>query len=176
MSGLKGRGGPNLTTFAGGAKLGVVAGFCGSESADGQFFDVSSGTWDPTLLALQENMRPRSVCVIGSFPSLGSVVIFGGEVDPSDRGHEGAGGFENDLVVLDEKTGAFQESIRAPTDVEDCPETRGWSDADVVDHGNGKGQMFVYGGLSGDDTNPRRLDDLWRLDLTKQQVERYQCS
>ena len=167
MSALKGRGGPNLTTFDGGAKLGVVAGFSGAETADGQFFDVSSGKWDPVLLALQKNMRPRSVCVVGSFPSLESVVIFGGEVDPSDRGHEGAGGFENDLVILDEKTGAFQEGIRAPVDTKDWPETRGWSDADVMDVGNGKGQMFIYGGLSGDDTSPRRLDDLWRLDLKK---------
>jgi hypothetical protein len=31
-------------------------------------------------------------------------------VDPSDRGHEGAGGFENDMVVLEEKTGVLKKT------------------------------------------------------------------
>ena len=28
------------------------------------------------------------------------VVVFGGEVDPSEKGHEGAGGFTNDVTVF----------------------------------------------------------------------------
>ena len=28
------------------------------------------------------------------------VVVFGGEVDPSKNGHEGAGGFTNDVTVF----------------------------------------------------------------------------
>ena len=77
---------------------------------------------------------------------------------PSDRGHEGAGGFENDIVVLDETTGAFVQQIKASGG--DWPRQRGWSDAAVH-----TSQMFVFGGLSGDDTTPQRLDDLWRLDV-----------
>ena len=117
---------------------------------------------------LQE-LRPRSVCISGSFPSVGVAIIFGGEVDPSDRGHEGAGGFENDMVVLDEKTGVLKETIKASSLPEGTawPESRGWSDASSIDLGNGKASLFMFGGLSGDDTKPARLDDLWRLDLQK---------
>jgi hypothetical protein len=43
-------------------------------------------------------------------PSTLDIIFFGGEVDPSDRGHEGAGGFENDMVVLEEKTGVLKKT------------------------------------------------------------------
>jgi hypothetical protein len=164
-SALRGRGGPNLVALSSGAQLGVVAGFCGEETSDGQIFDIASGKWNASLLTTElQDLRPRSVCVSGSFPSLGIVVIFGGEVDPSDRGHEGAGGFENDIVVLDEGTGSFKENIKASKDSATWPEQRGWSDAAVFAC-NESGQFFIFGGLSGDDTSPRRLDDLWRLDI-----------
>ena len=55
--------------------------------------------WEDGLLDYTQEdnkMRPRSVC-ISSILSLSTTgknvaVLFGGEVDPSDRGHEGAGG------------------------------------------------------------------------------------
>ena len=164
---LRGRGGPNLLPFSGGKKVGVVAGFAGEETADGHLFDLAASKWDDKLLEAElKDMRPRSVCVCGSFPSLGYSVIFGGEVDPSDRGHEGAGAFENDVVVLDEATGAFIISLKK-TDEASWPQTRGWSDAATVDAGNGTGHFYIFGGLSGDDKNPERLDDLWLLTITK---------
>ncbi|CAB9527509.1 Nitrile-specifier protein [Seminavis robusta] len=165
-SALRGRGGPNLLPMAGGTKVGVVAGFAGEETADGQLFDIAAGKWNDQLLESElEGMRPRSVCVSGSFPSSGYSVIFGGEVDPPDRGHEGAGAFENDVVVLDETSGAFLASIKAKGGA--WPQTRGWSDSAAVDSGNGSGQLYIFGGLSGDDKNPERLDDLWVLDVQK---------
>ena len=88
-------------------------------------------------------------------------MIFDGEVNPSAKGHAGAGGFENDLVLLDESTGKYLGSTPATSD--GWPETRGWSDAEGVDEGNGKVYLIVFGCLSGDNANPRRLDDLWRL-------------
>lgn len=166
-SALRGRGGPNLLPFNGGKTVGVVAGFAGEETADGQVFDLAGGKWNETLLDKDlEGMRPRSVCVCGSFPSLGYSVIFGGEVDPSDRGHEGAGAFENDVVVLEEASGAFVVSLKN-TDETAWPQTRGWSDSAAVDTGNGIGKFYVFGGLSGDDKNPERLDDLWVLTIQK---------
>ena len=30
------------------------------------------------------------------------LLVFGGEVDPSSKGHEGAGGFANDEILIDE--------------------------------------------------------------------------
>jgi Galactose oxidase, central domain len=181
-SALRGRGGPNLLPLAGGTQIGVVAGFAGVETSDGQIFDLDAGTWvaaaaaedsssPSSLTSRLEGMRPRSVCVSASFPSAGVSVIFGGEVNPSDRGHEGAGGFANDIVVLNEADGSLLFTVGAPPASEDsdsswpCP--RGWAAADSIDHGDGTGSMYLFGGLTGDDTSPKRLDDLWRLDISK---------
>jgi hypothetical protein len=163
-SSLRGRGGSNLLSVTNERQLAVIAGFSGEETRDGQVFDLTNQTWSETLLNDKlQDMRPRSVCVSGSLPSASILVIFGGEVDPSDRGHEGAGGFANDVCLFDEVTGAFLTS--ASKNADSWPEERGWSAADVVDQGNGKGQLFVFGGLAGDDSAPRRLDDLWRMDI-----------
>lgn len=161
---LRGRGGPNVLPISSGKKIGIVAGFAGEETADGHLFDIESNKWADALLEKElEGMRPRSVCVFGSFPSLGYSIVMGGEVDPSDRGHEGAGAFENDIVILDEKTGAFLTTLKP--DSSEWPQTRGWSDAASRDAGNGSGQLFLFGGLSGDDKNPQRLDDFWILEV-----------
>jgi hypothetical protein len=165
-SSLKGRGGPNFIPFSSQTQLGVVAGFCGEESKDGQMYDIVTETWMEAkdLTDLLSDLRPRSVCVSASFPSLGVIVLFGGEVDPSEKGHEGAGGFENDIVLLDETNGKYLSSNAASDGDNNWPETRGWSDgaADAT-----AGKLYVYGGLSGDDSNPRRLNDLWCLDIRK---------
>lgn len=165
---LRGRGGPNLLALQSGQKIAVVAGFAGEETSDGQVFDVAIAKWedDEDLTTKLSGMRPRSVCVSASFPTQGIAIVFGGEVDPSDRGHEGAGGFENDIVVLDETTGALLTTIKAPENAgKQWPEQRGWSDASAFVDDSDTGHLFVFGGLAGDDTNPRRLDDLWRLTI-----------
>eukprot|EP00545_Synedropsis_sp_CCMP1620_P012200 CAMPEP_0119009630 /NCGR_PEP_ID=MMETSP1176-20130426/4499_1 /TAXON_ID=265551 /ORGANISM="Synedropsis recta cf, Strain CCMP1620" /LENGTH=363 /DNA_ID=CAMNT_0006962179 /DNA_START=45 /DNA_END=1136 /DNA_ORIENTATION=+ len=150
---LRGRGGANLLVLSS-QTLAVVAGFAGEETNDGQLFDVNTKQWQDKMIDVQEDgLRPRSVCVAGSFKSV--AVLFGGEVDPSERGHEGAGGFENDVVLLDGTTGEYLETVR-PKGV--SPEARGWSDGTVF--GN---SLYIFGGLAGDDTSPRRLNDLWRL-------------
>jgi hypothetical protein len=166
---LRGRGGPNVIPVASGQRIAIVAGFAGEETNDGHVFDLLNTSWHEKALHL-EKLRPRSVCVTGSFPSCGVSVIFGGEVDPSDRGHEGAGGFTNDIVVLDESTGKLQETILPPPSSQEgtaWPGPRGWSDAASTDQGNGSGLLYIFGGLSGDDTDPKRLDDLWKLEINK---------
>ena len=188
-SGLRGRGGPNLLSLASGSKIGIVAGFAGEETNDGHVYDLKKQQWDsngadvPALTDHLKGMRPRSVCASASFPSLGCSVVFGGEVDPSDRGHEGAGGFENDIVILDERTGAYVTTIAAPASASDgdessnafWPKQRGWSDAaGVIKSGDGSeartrtGLLYVFGGLSGDDVSPERLDDLIVLIIRKE--------
>jgi hypothetical protein len=164
---LKGRGGANFIPFASSKILGVVGGFAGQESNDGHLFDIVKEKWQENDINEElSGLRPRSVCVSASFPSLGVSVIFGGEVDPSEKGHEGAGGFENDLVLLEEETGKYISTD--PSD-ESFPETRGWSDGASKDEhdGSGGGKLYIYGGLSGNDTKPRRLDDLWCLNISK---------
>ena len=52
----------------------------------------------------------------------GLVMLFGGEVSPSDIGHEGAGGFANDLIGIDPRSLPFffpsqvpySESVKIP--------------------------------------------------------------
>ena len=159
---LRGRGGANLITLKNGA-LAVVAGFAGEETNDGHMI-ASDGKWaEAGMEEGLSSMRPRSVCVSASFPHKDCAIIFGGEVDPSDRGHEGAGGFQNDVVILDFQSGAHKETIQKYSSESEWPEERGWSDGDVgqVDSSLDGESLFVFGGLSGDDKDPRRLDDLW---------------
>lgn len=170
---LRGRGGANFLTFDSETKVGAVAGFCGEETNDGHVFDLETESWhDRDLTQQLSGLRPRSVCVSANFPSLGVSVIFGGEVDPSEKGHEGAGGFANDVVLLDDTTGQYLGSTTQPAAAaveESWPEARGWSSgtAIVSDENGERGSLFMYGGLSGDDAVPRRLNDLWRLDIEK---------
>ncbi|KAG7341894.1 galactose oxidase [Nitzschia inconspicua] len=163
---LRGRGGANLLSLGSGHYLGVVAGFAGEETNDGHLFDVKEGKWrDESLTAFLEGLRPRSVCLSESFPSVGVALIFGGEVDPSAKGHEGAGSFDNSIVLLEESTGKYIDTF--PNHGETWPENRGWSDGTGIDNGDGSGRLFFFGGLSGDDANPLRLDDLWALEVSK---------
>jgi hypothetical protein len=167
---LRGRGGPCLLPLDGGRKLAVVAGFAGEETNDGHIYDVAAGKWEAAPMEKLRGLRPRSVCASASFPELGACLVFGGEVDPSERGHEGAGGFANDVVVLDGSTGDLLETVPAPPPSEGgsasfpWPDCRGWSDAAAAAF---EDEMYMFGGLSGDDANPRRLDDLWRLVVRK---------
>lgn len=170
---LRGRGGANFISFDSEKNVGVVAGFCGEESNDGHLFDLASNKWkDKDLSSELEGLRPRSVCVASSFPSTKTSIIFGGEVDPSQKGHEGAGGFANDVVLLDESTSRYLESVPSPLTSDkdgsssEWPQARGWSDGAGLDDGEGNGELYIFGGLTGDDANPIRLDDLWRLDIS----------
>lgn len=164
---LKGRGGATFLPLDSGKLLGVVAGFSGEETNDGHLFEVGSEKWaEESLSEDLKGLRPRSVCIGGSFPGAGVSVIFGGEVNPSAKGHEGAGGFENDVVLLEESTGKYLETIPQGRNDSNVPETRGWSDGAVAQSDNG-GILFVFGGLSGDDMAPKRLDDLWKLQVEK---------
>ena len=163
---LRGRGGANLINLKGGA-LAVVAGFAGEETNDGHMI-ASDGKWAEVGMGGLSSMRPRSVCVSATFPSKDCAIIFGGEVDPSDRGHEGAGGFENDVVILDFQSGAYKETIQKRSSEIEWPEERGWSDGDVgqVDPSMDGASLLIFGGLSGDDKDPRRLDDLWECRIS----------
>jgi len=170
---LRGRGGPNLIPISSGEKLAIVAGFAGEETSDGHVFDLNTQTWEDNLVSadnLWKGMRPRSVNVSGSFPSKGAAVLFGGEVDPSAKGHEGAGSFENDILFFDEKSISLIETQTEDNannvDTSVWPQNRGWADgATFEDFATGSASLFLFGGLAGDDKNPERLDDLWKLDI-----------
>ena len=158
---LKGRGGPNILSLSGN-KIAIVAGFAGEETNDGHIFN--NGLWEEKGMDGLADMRKRSVCAFGSLPNNKLSIIFGGEVDPSNRGHEGAGNFERDVVLLDGTTGALSEVVK-PGLGEEWPEARGWADGTV----SGDGTFYVFGGLAGDDVSPVRLGDLWECKVSATQ-------
>lgn len=161
---LKGRGGPNIlslsnTNESDDVKIAIVAGFAGEETNDGHIYN--NNKWEEKEMVGLENLRKRSVCAFGSLKGFG--FLFGGEVAESTRGHEGAGGFANDLVILDKESGALIETIEQPKDEKEWPEPRGWGDATT----DGDDTFYTFGGLTGDDTSPKRLDDLWEGKISK---------
>jgi len=164
---LRGRGGPNVLRLSGGGsssedvKIAIVAGFAGEETNDGHIFN--NGSWESEGMDGLSDMRKRSVCSFGSLPQHNKCILFGGEVDPSNKGHEGAGNFERDVVLLDGRSGALLEVIKPKEGEESSwPEARGWADAAV----GGVDSLFLFGGLAGDDTTPARLDDLWECRIS----------
>jgi len=169
---LRGRGGPNVLTLGDNTKIAIVAGFAGEETNDGHVYSIvgqdndNDGKWEEEGMKGLEKMRPRSVCCFASLPKVNRCVIFGGEVDPSHKGHEGAGGFERDVVVLDGTSGSVLETIKPGNDDDEdekeknWPGNRGWADATVYED-----TFYIFGGLAGDDASPVRLDDLWQCQV-----------
>ena len=151
---LPGRGGAGFVANTNGTLLYVVGGFYGQESNGVWQYNVASNTWTTVLQEGNDQLRPFSVSV-GVTLSNNKLIFFGGEIDPSEKGHEGAGGFTNDVVCLDGNTGLPLE-VNMQTDVR--PEARGWSDAAVWND-----TVVVFGGLAGSDDDPKRLDDVWML-------------
>lgn len=161
---LRGRGGPNIlslsnTNESDDVKIAIVAGFAGEETNDGHIYNNIK--WEEKEMSGLENLRKRSVCAFGSLKEYG--FLFGGEVAESTRGHEGAGGFANDIVILDGETGALVLVETIEKNDEEWPEPRGWGDATT----DGDHTFYTFGGLTGDDTTPKRLDDLWEAKIPK---------
>ena len=89
------------------------------------------------------------------------IYYFGGEVDPSQNGHEGAGDFTNEVQMLDGITGKVMTTNKIAGN--EKPLARGWSDATTFLDDNGNENLIIFGGLSGNDENPKRLTDIWIL-------------
>lgn len=154
---LAGRGGALLEAAPDGRALWAGCGFTGAESNELLRFDLASSSWERVPSGW---LRPRSVCASVSlqYGSGGAVLLFGGEVAPSDAGHEGAGSFASDLIAIDAADGtpldvAIEEG---PT-----PEARGWAAATAISDND----AILFGGLAGSDESPRRLGDAWRLSV-----------
>ncbi|KAG0450207.1 hypothetical protein HPP92_027049 [Vanilla planifolia] len=148
---LRPRGGAGLAVSHG--KVWVLYGFSGTELDDVHCFDLSSEDWT-TVDTLGDKPSPRSVfCTV----SIGKFVfIFGGEIDPSDLGHLGAGRFARDIYALD-----TQACVWIKVSAEgDHPGPRGWCAFSGLEMDEDHKGLFVYGGNS--PTNDR-LDDMFYL-------------
>ena len=99
----------------------MVYGFGGEELDDVHCYDPATGQWS-AVETTGDKPSPRSVfCATGIG---GHVVVFGGEVDPSDLGHLGAGKFSAEAFALDTEIGAWTRLDDA-TGAEHHPGPRG---------------------------------------------------
>jgi len=155
---MEGRGGAAFAAVGvfpswGEGKLMVLGGFAGREVGDIWEFDVATETWS----CLSETLKPpRSVACCEGVGT--RVLLFGGELQPSDRGHEGAGAFSNDTQIFDASTSM---KVAADGKGKSGPPPRGWSASTCW----GSGKVVVAGGLAGDDENPVRMMDVWVAEL-----------
>ncbi|XP_072969231.1 thiohydroximate-O-sulfate sulfur/sulfate-lyase (nitrile-forming) NSP5 [Typha angustifolia] len=143
------RGGPGLAVSGG--KVWVIYGFSGVELDDVYCFDPKSEKW--TLVETTgEKPSPRSVfstAAIGKY-----VITYGGEVDPSDLGHLGAGKFSSEVYALDTETSIWTK-LKDASDSDEHPGPRGWC-AFSTGEIDGNTGLLVYGGNS--PTNDRLGD------------------
>eukprot|EP00039_Didymoeca_costata_P020835 m.342575 g.342575 ORF g.342575 m.342575 type:complete len:338 (-) comp21580_c0_seq1:78-1091(-) len=157
---ISGRGGPGFVGDAEGNFVSVVGGFSGKEMNDIFRYSLENKTWEQVYTNGNSDITPFSVSCSGVLKSGSSKVIafFGGEIAESRLGHEGAGAFSDDVLLLDSPSCKKLESKLSSGS---GPQPRGWTDAAVW----GSDKLVVFGGLTGTDENPTRLDDLWVFSL-----------
>ncbi|XP_057756898.1 nitrile-specifier protein 5 [Arachis stenosperma] len=151
----KGRGGPGLAAVQG--KIWVVYGFAGMEVDDVHCFDLISKTWSQVETSGQKPSA-RSVFSTASYGK--HIILYGGEIDPSDQGHMGAGKFSGDVFVLDTETLEWKK-LEERVDSGSHPGPRGWC-AFAGAQRNGQEGLLVYGGNS---PSNDRVDDIFFLAL-----------
>lgn len=148
---LRGRGGPGLLVAQG--KIWVVYGFAGEEADDVHTFDLAHKEWAQVETS-GEKPTARSVfstVAIGKY-----IIIYGGEVDPSDLGHMGAGKFTAQAYALDTETLLWKQ-LDDGLDSSHHPGPRGWC-AFTGGEQDGRMGLLVYGGNS---PSNDRLDDIF---------------
>ncbi|GFR42126.1 hypothetical protein Agub_g2969 [Astrephomene gubernaculifera] len=145
----------------------VIGGFCGHELDDMHVYSIADNIWCrptcPTCCGAANaagELSARSVfgtslhrCDKSDCSYKAAVLAYGGEVDPSDKGHAGAGDFCSSLMMYD-KAGGWR-LVEADGE---SPGPRGWFAAAT----GPAGQLIVHGGL---DANNERLGDMFALDL-----------
>lgn len=153
-SNLVPRGGPGLVVLNN--SVWVIFGFCGHELTDIHRFDFQQKTWEEVTYGGE---KPPGRSVFGTATIRNKIVLYGGEVDPSDQGHMGAGAFSSDVLVFDtDKLIWSRPQVKVEEGAD--PGARGWYAA--ASFGN---SMLVYGGNS--DSNDR-LDDIFLLSLEEE--------
>ena len=171
---LEGRGGATLEAFQssdGDLSLALFSGFEGKESKDYLTYSIANQQW--TVHTSPESMEKRSVC--SSFTARLNkgqkegkeeeevMIVYGGETAPSERGHEGAGNFSEEVFAFTAKGDVTQVALKNSSDKSSNPVPRGWASGAALSDQCG----VFYGGLTGSDENPVRLSDLWVLQLSK---------
>lgn len=156
----KGRGGPGLAVAQG--KIWVVYGFSGEEMDDVHCFDPAHKTWTQVETSGQ---KPTARSVFCTLANGKHIIVYGGEIDPSDQGHLGAGQFSGEVYALDTETLAWRK-LEDKVDSDGHPGPRGWCAFAGTRQGDRQG-LLVYGGNS---PSNDRLDDIFFLALSQEQV------
>lgn len=147
----RGRGGPGLAVAQG--KIWVVYGFAGEETDDVHSYDLAKKSWAQVETTGE---KPTARSVFSSVAIGKHILVYGGEIDPSDQGHMGAGQFSGEFFVLDTETLAWRR-VEDKADSGSHPGPRGWC-AFAGGQRDGKEGLLVYGGNS---PSNDRLDDLF---------------
>ncbi|XP_061340684.1 thiohydroximate-O-sulfate sulfur/sulfate-lyase (nitrile-forming) NSP5 [Gastrolobium bilobum] len=146
----KGRGGPGLVVAQG--KIWVVYGFAGKEVDDVHCFDMVHKTWSQVETS---GDKPTARSVFCTFSNGKHIIVYGGEIDPSDLGHMGAGQFSGEVYALDIETLQW-ERLEDRVEYGAHPGPRGWCAFSGAKRDGIEG-LLVFGGNS--PTNDR-LDDI----------------
>ncbi|KAG2440042.1 hypothetical protein HXX76_004157 [Chlamydomonas incerta] len=171
-------------------QLYVVAGFCGRELDDMHVYSIPDNTWcgsgcpschspaheqhdkgshdHNNAAAGCGKLSARSVfgagvheCGQPGCEHDGAVLVYGGEVDPSDKGHDGAGDFCASLMEFCARGPAAAAAAAGWRSLEaggESPGPRGWFAAATTRDG----RLLLHGGLDG---NNQRLGDMFVLDV-----------
>ena len=129
----------------------VAGGFDGTAPTADTWEWKSNSSW--TLLG-KDLFPARSVAAFADLN--GQLIVFGGEKDPAENGHLGAGSFRNDVWVFDNDKKSWTQ-VECVGDVSPCP--RGWTQWAVEPE---KDSLILIGGLN--DSN-ERLKDGFRFQL-----------
>ena len=116
-------------------------------------YDPAEGKWSQVDTSGE---KPTARSVFSTFEIGKFIIIHGGEVDPSDLGHLGAGKFTGDAYALNTETLTWKKLDDGPG-LDNHPGPRGWC-AFASGCLNGKPGLLVYGGNS---PSNDRLDDIF---------------
>ncbi|KAK4492913.1 hypothetical protein RD792_000240 [Penstemon davidsonii] len=147
----KPRGGPGLASVLG--KIWVVYGFSGDELDDVHCFDPSEGKW---IQVETRGEKPSARSVFSTVAVGKYVFVCGGEIDPSDLGHLGAGKFSGEDYVLDTEALVWKR-MEDGSELGHHPGPRGWC-AFARGQKDGRDGLLVYGGNS---PSNDRLEDIF---------------
>ncbi|XP_022637078.1 nitrile-specifier protein 5 isoform X3 [Vigna radiata var. radiata] len=156
----KGRGGPGLAVAEG--KIWVVYGFSGEEMDDVHCFNLAHKTWTQVETS---GLKPTARSVFCTLGNGKHIIVYGGEIDPSDQGHLGAGQFSGELYALDTDTLEWKR-LEDKVNSDSHPGPRGWC-AFAGARRDGRQGLLVYGGNS---PSNDRLDDIFFLALSQELV------
>jgi hypothetical protein len=117
--------------------LWVFGGFCGRELGDIASFDLVTQSWTYLVNA---TISPRSVFAFGCLE--GVMIGHGGEQNPSELGHAGAGEFADDVIIVQpiKESGDHVQTQRIEIE-HPVGGSRGWHAGDTIKH-----TFYVFGG------------------------------